>query len=263
MEKKVDWYAALLDAVESPTAVREAHLHFRKYSLCNRWLARAQMRAQNVPLGPINTYKGWKEAGRQVIAGQKAAIAMVMPVVIKQKTEESDGSVTEKPVQIFLLRNNWFHLGQTEGEPLATPEINEADWALEIVTDTLELKEIPYVFKDVDAEAPGYAMGMEFSINPLDSAPVVSKLTQIARILLGHVNPDFARKDTPEDPTIQKVEAAVTAYLVAASVGLKGLEYLAGDIQSGLAALGESAIQAKVAKRAFGAADKIINAGAC
>ena len=53
------------------------------YSLGNQLLAYSQCVARDIPVGPIATFKKWKDLGRSVSKGQKA-IALVMPVTISK-----------------------------------------------------------------------------------------------------------------------------------------------------------------------------------
>ena len=45
----------------------------------------------------------------------KKAICLCMPVTAKRKDKDEAGNETGRTYQLFVLRNNWFVLSQTEG----------------------------------------------------------------------------------------------------------------------------------------------------
>lgn len=255
-----DWYDLLEEAVKDPGAVQNAYKAFHKYSLGNRWLAALQLRRQGLPIQPINTFKGWLEAKRPVKKGEKSAISLVMPVPIK-KTKEKDGEEVQEVFNIFVLRRNWFHLGQTDGEAFEQTPL-DADWLLESALSTLGIQEVPFEYATINADELGWAAGRKIAVAPLDEFPMVGRLRQMARIVLGHAAEVGSKeaRGVPDDLEMQRIEAETTAYLAAASLGLSGLEVCRGNIQD---VLKHQRIPDKVAQRAFSAADKLLNAGYC
>jgi hypothetical protein len=92
-------------------------------SAINCWRGRSAI-AQDRNSARFATYKRWSELGRQVQKGQKA-IALVMPVTINKK--DADGNKTDDIFQMFVMKNNWFVLSQTEGKDYAN-EVKTAEW---------------------------------------------------------------------------------------------------------------------------------------
>ena len=77
-----------------------------------------------IPMGPINTFKGWQGLDRQVQRGQKA-IVLCMPITCKRKTDSDDEP--ETTFRLFVYRANWFVLSQTDGET-EPPELDLPEW---------------------------------------------------------------------------------------------------------------------------------------
>ncbi|WP_216361101.1 hypothetical protein, partial [Comamonas thiooxydans] len=146
-----NWYQLMAQALAEPAELVEARKHFHQYSLANRWLASTQLRAANLPLQPINTFRGWLAVNRAVVKGQKASIAMNMPVPIRARKKDETGAPTDefgKEIVFtkFMLRSLWFHLGQTEGEDYVPPAISGAEWHMPTAMKELEIVEQEFAF---------------------------------------------------------------------------------------------------------------------
>lgn len=255
-----DWDDLLLEAVEKPGELASAFKHFRNYSMANRWLAALQMRRAGLPLQPINTFKGWLNANRSVQKGEKASIALIMPVPVKKRKEEGSEEKSEVLFTKFMLRQHWFHLGQTAGEDLAESTQEEGAWSIEAALTEMEITQGTWSGLRVDSL--GYADGKTIYVSPLDEHPTFGKLREAARIVLGHTA-DTPHKNVPDVAELRDVEAEITAYLVAATLGLDGMAQSRAQIQARLSAAHKEQIPTQVAKRAFSAADKLVNAGYC
>ncbi|KVP96807.1 hypothetical protein WJ97_13080 [Burkholderia ubonensis] len=260
-----DWYELLAEAVLEPGQLAAAHKFFHTYSLANRWLASTQLRAAGLPLMPINTFKGWLNAKRPVQKGQKASIALIMPVPIRAKKKEDEGG-EEKKGEVkftkFMLRNYWFHLNQTDGEEYTSEEATRGDWNLASALDFLEIKEQAFEFTSVNDKRLGWAKGQEISVSPLEVHQTYGRLREMARILLGHTA-ETPAKSVPMEQELRDIEADTTAYLCAATLGVSGLDEARLRLQMNLEGGGKLRIPDKCAHRAFSAADKLINAGYC
>lgn len=258
-----DWYDLLEEAVKEPGQLAAAHKYFHTYSLANRWLASTQLRAAGLPLMPINTFKGWLGVNRAVMKGQKASIALIMPVPVRAKKKGEDAE-EERDVLFtkFMLRNYWFHLEQTEGDEFVAPEVEEKkdSWLLSSAMDVFEIKERPFTFDSVTDTRLGFAEGKEIAVSPLETHQTFGRLREMARIVLGHTS-DSPSKSVPQDQTLRDIEAETTAYLCAATLGVPGLEESRARLQANLAGGSKMRIPDKCAHRAFSAADKLINAG--
>jgi hypothetical protein len=263
-QREVDWYDLLVEAVREPGALAASYKFFHQYSLTNRWLAATQLRALGLPLMPINTFKGWLGAERPVQAGQKATIWLNMPVPVKfKKKDEASGEEEEKRFTRFILRRHWFHMGQTDGADYVPAEPDGKAWSVKAALEVLEIREREFEFASVtDTKRLGWADGNEIAVSPLDTNPVYGRLREMARIVLGHTA-ETPSKSVPTEVGLRDIEAETAAYLVAATLGIQGMEEGRMRLQTELAKDGEDTIPAKLANRAFGAADKMLNAGYC
>jgi len=259
-----DWYELLEQAVNEPGQLAAAHRYFHNYSLANRWLASTQLRAAGMPLLPINTFKGWLNAKRPVQKGQKASIALIMPVPIRAKKKDEAGSEERGEVVFtkFMLRNYWFHLNQTDGEEYSAEATERGDWNLAAALDFLEIKEQPFEFASISDKRLGWAEGKTISVSPLETHQAYGRLREMARILLGHTD-DKPSKAVPVEQELRDIEAETTAYLCAATLGLSGLDEARMRLQLNLDGGAKMRIPDKCAHRSFSAADKLINAGYC
>jgi hypothetical protein len=257
-----DWHNLLVEAVQDPGQLAAAHKYFHKYSLANQWMASSQLRSLGLPLMPINTFKGWLNAKRPVQAGQKVSIALIAPVPIREKKEEGSGEKGEVKFTLFKLRYSWFHMGQTAGEEYNVDDAQRGDWNLAAAFDFFEIKERPFEFTSVTDTRLGWAKGKEISVSPLEVHQSYGRLREMARIVLGHteVTPG---KAVPMEQELRDIEADTTAYLCAATLGITGLDEARARLQMCLDASAKLRIPDKCANRAFGAADKLLNAGYC
>lgn len=258
-----DWYDLLFKAVLEPAQLVEAHKHFRRYSLANQWLAATQLTAKGKKLQPINTFKGWKGVDRVVQRGEKAAIALIMPVPIKSKKKKEDGEEDEVRFTRFMLRNFWFCLDQTDGEEFTPTEVDDGNWEMSAALDFLEINESDFEFSSISVpESEGYVEGRAIHVSPLAIDRDLERIRKSAHILLGHYESE-PRRHTPSDPSLQRIEAEAVTYLVAATLELDNLESIRAQMQKHLSKEGRKRVPEQIANRAFAAADKFINAGYC
>jgi len=251
--KTVAWSTMLSDAVTQPGIISKCYSTFHNYSIGNQILAYSQLAARDMGLSPLATYKRWSELGRQVKKGEKA-IALVMPVTISKK--DSAGEKTGECFQWFTLRNNWFSLDQTEGAGYVN-EIPVPNWDKCKALETLNITEVR--FDSPNGNSQGYAQGKNIAINPVAALPHKTRFHELAHVVLGHTIEGTMSDDdrTPKD--IREVEAESVAYILCSVLDLPGLIESRGYIQSWLSG---AEISDKSAQRIFGAADKILKAGA-
>lgn len=246
------WSALLVDAVNEPGIISAAYSAFHNYSIGNQLLAWAQCSSRGIPLGPLATYKRWAELGRHVRKGEKA-LQLCMPVTVSRKDES--GEKTGDVFQLFMLRNNWFALSQTEGADFVH-EARTPEWDAALALPLLDVNLIP--FDMADGNCQGYAIGRSIAINPVAALPHKTRFHELAHVVLGHTA-EHAMHDNERTPRdIREVEAESVAYLCCATLGLPGLAECRGYIQAWLAG---AAITDKTAQRIFGAAEKILKAG--
>ena len=89
--------------------------------------------------------------------GEKA-LQLSMPVSFKDKKDDT------KVVQMFLLKNNWFALSQTDGGEY-TPPIVIPEWDKQLALSTLGIEEVRY--ESTDGNCQGYASDNTIAINPV------------------------------------------------------------------------------------------------
>lgn len=130
----VAWAELLRKAVQEPGATLSAYRAFHNYSMGNQMLAWWQCMARGLPIGPINTYKGWQTLGRNVRKGSKA-LQLCMPVSVRAGEDAVEAGETTiehnapglRVFTRFIYRRNWFVLAQTDGaeqrELFAVPEL--------------------------------------------------------------------------------------------------------------------------------------------
>jgi antirestriction protein ArdC len=251
---KMDWAKLLSDVLTEPGTMHEAYSRFRGYSIGNRLWAMMQCLGRGITPGPLASFNRWKELGRNVKKGEKA-ISLWMPVTCKRKTTDENDTESDATYQLFVIKNHWFVLSQTDGHeytPEPLPDWNETQ-ALEV----LAIKKEP--FEAMNGNAQGYAApGRTVSVSPLAVNPFKTLFHELGHVLLGHIE-SGALTDTDDTPrNVMEVEAESVAMLCCASLGLPGVEYSRGCIQSW--AQGEP-ISEKSAQRIFAAADKILKAG--
>lgn len=262
-----DWYELLDQAVQEPGQLADAHRFFHNYSLANRWLASTQLRAMGLPLTPINTFKQWLALERPVKKGEKAAIHLIMPVPVKGKKKGEDGEEEKgHTFTRFMLRRYWFALSQTEhkeGKEYVPEEFTRGIWEFTSALTEHKVTEVKFEFDGVgDTKRMGWASQTCIAVSPLAPHQEFERLRQLARVVMGHLA-DTPSKAVPVDPELREVEVEAAAYLVAASLGISGLDESRARLQASLAGGARTRIPDKNAHRAFSAADKLINAGYC
>lgn len=250
--EKANFSQLLQDAVNQPGIISKCYSTFHGYSIGNQLLAWSQCLERKIPLGPIATYKKWSELGRQVTKGQKA-IALVMPVTINKK--DAAGEKTGDVFQLFTLRNNWFVLGQTEGEEYVNEVVIPA-WDKAAALAKLNISEVR--FDHGDGNCQGYASGRTIAVNPVAVLPHKTRFHELAHVVLGHTTDEVMADSevTPRD--IREVEAESVAYILCSLLDLPGLHESRGYIQNWLQG---AEVSDKSAQRIFSAANKILEAG--
>src|ERR1700746_1948215 len=100
--RETTWSDLLRDAVSTPGKLLEAYTVFHNFSVGNSLLALFQCYEREITPGPLNTYKGWQQLGRQVRKGEKA-IVLCMPLTykkrVRQESQNPEESSASEPVQ--------------------------------------------------------------------------------------------------------------------------------------------------------------------
>lgn len=265
---KPDWNALFEQALTQPGVMSKAYSVFHEYSLGNAFLAACQLFDRKLPLSPIATFNKWKELGRMVKKGEKA-IQLVMPVQVKLKSKEEEGEagITDQDQRaatktIFILKNNWFALCQTDGAEFAQ-DVAIPKWDKARALASLGITEQD--FSSMNGNAQGYAIPNEkkLAINPLAALPWKTTFHEIAHCLLHSAEAQMADGEMLQR-CIKEAEAESVAYLCCATLELPGLEQSRAYIQHWLGSEEQSEeFKKKSAARVFAAANKILKAGEC
>jgi hypothetical protein len=267
--RETTWSDLLRDAVSTPGKLLEAYIAFHNFSVGNSLLALFQCYEREIAPGPLNTYKGWQQLGRQVRKGEKA-IVLCMPLAYKkparQGIEDSEESGTSQPPQHekdvrdeitqyrFALRPYWFVLAQTDGERAFTPSIPGFDLA----TALRELRIQQVDFESTNGNAQGYTFERSIALNPMAQLPHKTTFHELAHIVLGHTEEGRLVDSDLTPRNVREVEAECVALICSESLQLAGAEYARGYIQNWLA--GET-ISDRSARKIFSAATTILKAG--
>lgn len=282
--KRPDWMALLETILEKPGLLGDYYSAFHNYSVGNQVLAVCQLIERQIEVGPIASFNAWKKKGRSVMKGQKA-IGLWMPITLSGKAKASDdegGEPTQPgvPRRIFVMRNNWFALSQTQTDPNASngeseqsanedvaeethedEDDNEVHWDQSLALAKLGVRLEP--FEKVDGNMQGYAYSSQrrVAINPLAAFPHKTLFHELAHCELhGDVEEGFVCQ-SDMTKAIKEVEAESVAYICCASLNLPGLEYSRGYIQSWIEFAESRDVLKKSAGRIFSAADRILKAG--
>jgi len=239
------WSDLLRDAVSTPGKLLEAYSAFHNFSIGNSLLALFQCYERQITPGPLNTYKGWQQLGRQVRKGEKA-IVLCMPLAYKKRvskeTQDTEESGTSQPASDekdvcdeitryrFALRPYWFVLAQTDGETAFTPSIAGFDLA----TALRELRIQQVDFESINGNAQGYAFERSIAINPLAQLPHKTTFHELAHIVLGHTEEGQLVDSALTPRNIREVEAESVALICCEALQLAGSEYARGYIQNWL-----------------------------
>jgi antirestriction factor ArdC-like protein len=263
------WSDLLRGAVSTPGKLLEAYTAFHNFSVGNSLLALFQCYDRGITPGPLNSYKGWQQLGRQVRKGEKA-IVLCMPLAckkrVRQESSDQEESGTNQPVQAekdvceeitryrFALRPYWFVLAQTDGETAFTPSIPGFDLATALQALRIQQDD----FESTNGNAQGYAFERSIAINPLAQLPHKTTFHELAHIVLGHTEEGQLVDSDLTPRNIREVEAESVALICCEALQLAGSEYARGYIQNWLSGDG---ISDRSAQKIFSAASAILKAG--
>lgn len=254
---QLNFSRALHEAVTVPGSVMLAYSAFYEYSFGNQLLALIQCRGRGLQPGPLRTYKGWLENGRQVRRGEHA-LTLCMPVTYKPKhsSDTAPGELAPDDVYAtaFVYKPRWFVLDQTEGEEFQLPTL--PDWNPDTALENLDITRVPFVH--LDGNCQGYARGRELAINPVAQIPHKTLLHETAHIVLGHTLEHEITDGERTPRNLREVEAESVALLCIEALGFDGSEFCRGYIQNWLE---DEEIPEASAKKILGAAQRVLKAG--
>jgi antirestriction protein ArdC len=261
-QERATWAELLQSAVHTPGKLLAAYAAFHNYSFGNALLALEQCINRKIEPGPLNSYKGWLTLKRQVRKGEKG-LCLCMPVTYKKRvagkaapetTEETEEN-QEEMRQLFVFRNYWFVLAQTEGETPYDHPIPSFD--IDSALQSLNIARTP--FDEINGNVQGFARQREIAVSPIAALPLKTTLHEIAHVVLGHTTSQKLVDLEHTDRNIREVEAESVALICCESLGLPGAEAARGYIQHWLH--GEKEIPNQSAVRIFSAAQTILKAG--
>ena len=251
------WSELLLDAVRTPGKILAAYSAFHNYSLGNGLLALSQCCSRNLKPGPLNTYQGWQELGRQVRKGERA-ITLCMPITAKRKVRvpgPEEEKYVQRVIQMFVFRPYWFVLSQTDGDTPYTLQIPGFDLATAL--QTLNINQVE--FDELDGNVQGFAAERRIALNPVAELPHKTTFHEIAHVVLGHTEEQQMVDSDSTPRSLREVEAEAVALICCEALGLGGADYCRGYIQHWLQ--GKDSIPEKPAQKIFSAATSILKAG--
>jgi len=251
------WSELLLDAVTTPGKILEAYSAFHNYSIGNALLALSQCLQRNLTPGPLNTYKGWQELGRNVQRGERA-LTLCMPVTAKKKTVNPETKKEEEHVRTyFVFRPFWFVLSQTGGDKPYEPTVPGFDF--DRALEALEIKRIG--FDMTDGNVQGFARDRSVAVSPIAQIPTKTLLHEVAHVVLGHTTEESSllvdQESTPR--ALREVEAEGVALICLEALGLEGAEYCRGYLKHWLGERKE--IPAHSVQKILAAASRVLKAG--
>lgn len=253
------WGDLLNQAITQPGIISAAYRAFYGYSLGNRLLAAVQLMERGLELSPIASFNAWKDKGRTVKKGEKA-LKLFMPVAVKANSndekEKNDENEEKAIFSRFILKAAWFSYDQTEGVKIDREAINP-NWDAARALEALEIEAIPFEY--LNGNAQGFARARQIAINPMAALPHKTRFHELAHVVLGHTAEATMNDDEKTPPDLREVEAESVAFICCTTLGLLGLDESRGYIQAWLQG---NEIPARSAARIFGAADKILKAGA-
>lgn len=248
----LDYTNLLNEALTVPGVMNAAYRAFHNYSIGNQMLAMMQLLERGMKLSPIASFNQWREKGRSVKKGQKA-IALYMPVTVKDKEKQLVGEIVTK--EIYIMKNNWFSYEQTQGAEIEFPEVKQATWNKEKALQTLEVTEIS--FDHTDGNMMGYAIDRKIAVNPLNPFKHKTIFHELAHIVLGHTAESNFDVEGHQK-SIKEAEAESVAYILISLLELEGQAESRDYIQAWLSG---QPLPEKSAVNIFKAANKILKAG--
>ena len=261
LPSKYDYGQYLDMALNEPGELGKFYTYFREYSIGNQFYVFAQCLNRDLKLGPIATYKKWKELNRNVTKGSKA-LGMLWPVTFQRKDKDGkplfDKEGNPLMMTTFKVRFHHFLLCQTEGQE--STEIKNPNFDTDLLLKNLGIKKVSFDMANGNCQGFARTKEKEIAINPIAHNPRKTLIHEVAHCLLhGEDNIEFSHgSELPTD--IKEVEAESVAYIVSAILGDddENLKYSRGYIQHWKQ---DNELSEDTMKRIFKAVDTILKAG--
>ena len=253
-EFSVDYSELMKEVLEKPSTVATCYSLFHNYSVNNQFLAYWQLKANNIPISPINCLSGWNKLGRSVKKGQRA-IYLWMPLgqSVRKVTDENGEEKIVSYFTRFGFKKRWFALSQTEGDKFEPEKATLKDFDFSKVYDAFGITLVE--FDKLNGNIQGYANTKErtLAINPIAQEPEMTILHEVAHIVLNHSEVDYGTD-------LKELEAECTAYIIGSILGLpeEQLSHSRNYIQGWFK---KDYIPEANAKNIMRASEKILNVG--
>jgi hypothetical protein len=104
-----------------------------------------------------------------------------MPVTITRRDDA--GEKTGECFQLFVLKNNWFALSQTEGADYQHEAVSP-EWDASLALAALDIMQT--AFDMPNGNCQGYAQGRNIAVNPVAALPHKTRFHELAHVVLGH-----------------------------------------------------------------------------
>lgn len=239
----------LAAALTEPGRLSSAVRAFHGFSLGNQLSAAWQCTARGLPYGPLATFRGWQERGRQVRRGEKA-LWLCMPVTVRRDAAEGDALPATPARTAFVWRPRWFTLAQTDG-PSYDWQAELPAWQKEAALTALGIAELPFD-PAYAARALGYCTAAGVAVSPLAPEPHKVLFHELAHALLAHAGSGLPQAD-------RELEAEGVALLAVHALGLSGTADSRAYLQH--FAAGRCAFSEAQARRIIATAERIVRAG--
>ena len=261
LPNKYDYGQYLDMALNQPGELGKFYTYFREYSIGNQFYIWSQCLTRELKLGPIATYKKWKELKRNVTKGSKA-LGMLWPVTFQKKDKDGkplfDKEGNPLMMTTFKVRFHHFLLCQTEGQE--STEIKNPNFDTDLLLKNLGIKKVSFDMTNGNCQGFARPNKKEIAINPIAYNPRKTLIHEVAHCIL-HGEDDTEFSHGSELPTdIKEVEAESVAYIVSAILGddNENLKYSRGYIQHWKQG---NELSEDTMKRIFKAVDTILKAG--
>lgn len=202
---EIEWQKALEVALTVPGSTGDVYSRFHSYSYLNGILLRMQGATE-----PCASYARWQGMGRQVRKGE-SGLFVNRPIMVKRREQDSDGN--DQFFQKFRMVKGAFQYSQTDGPDIPWPESPE--WCADTAHSALKINVMPWSM--LDGNVQGYSQGRSYALNPVAAFPHLTRLHEIAHIVLGHTS-------EPAEYVMHRglfeFEAEATAFLVANELGI-------------------------------------------
>lgn len=254
---ELDALSIIKEGIEKPGLLSQCFSVFHNYSVLNGIALTMQCRKRGLPVGPVASFKVWKDRGGCVRKGEKALFVNIpYTVTLKTKpltlTDDAEQDENEpRKITLFAWKPCVFTLAQVDIDTVENIKPARIKWSFDKMLDTLDIPVVP--FESINGNLQGYTTSKGIAINPVAEDRTMTALHEIAHYLM-----HLKSKDAPE---VREVEAELCAYVVGQSLDIMTARQVAnsrGYIQDWLK---NGKLSNKSALKILATANKILKAG--